>query len=1066
MSKRPRKPEDLGLRESDFSDFSGDDESNRPDTVGNETNRSDINGDDGNDEASSDSELEILEVNPVVPDKRRRSSPAGPAKRRMVGTFRLDQPTPPSSMRQQFNSETESQPTPNPAPEAIPTPAATEPGPEPEPETMPTPTITEPSPAPVTPMPSARPSSVPLETPAESAPVSTPSVPTESAPPVPSPTPSSPSPMPMPEAEPEAEPVTEPVAEFSQTADIYGFLEKYGVAVCKECLLGVPPRKIRGHLNLHSSDSEYKDRIASVVNSWDLKRSQDAIPKGPVPWIRALGMPKDGLRCTYDNACGYVCSKLSTMKKHWSHKHGFSISTQGPQTRQQRRANREREKPMRQVPIQRFFNCECKSWFEVETEQEIVTESEVRRRFREMIEEGCDIDRRIREENRVAMARITQKDANQFMEEMAFQPYLTNFNSIDLATLFEKPSGLNLSGNTLVMLERVWNAMDSLSKIAEDCLRDPGMWQICYDVMRVEESEAPSKPLIPYMEDATRKSQVKAWQEVVMFFLRTRPGRSKRWPLYDLTRRQTIARNRIVEILQDPDCESDSDPDETEEIEDAEEQGIAIVTVPENDSRQHINTAIDQTAVKVPKLERALLEFCCSLMDDKYTRREIECALRIAMAVTGASAGGGYLSSAQYTRKLSGLIKIGRTMLVLKAILVDQENPDGPGATEVLCEMVDRFMLRSRHSPMASLRHLMVKGMGQQRRETADAKLWWEDDGQTVVINGQRLGMIQFKEMVHRINRKAHEQLAKLLYRHSCHELPKIPWDDLHDNASNVTVDWNFLKDHRTESVLKKKLGQSPVRWILGNLTEQQTTELYTPGAMTQYIGQVEAFLATMLVLVHLSGGQPPRSTELLTIGHANGHGLSRGVYIMEGMVAMVTQYNKSVNRTQRAPKVFRYLPREVGELIVWYMWLVLPFESSLRVRLSQEDEKFASDTRNLFWPYVDAENKHAIWDGDKVGREVKKQFRDHTGQAIGIGYYRHIAIGIAREFLRIKDDLDAIDEADNEEVQEMQAGHTTAVGENIYGRLNSDAPGSSARMQRAFQRFSVGWHKFCSHRE
>lgn len=86
MSKRPRKPEDLGLRESDFSDFSGDDESNRPDTVGNETNRSDINGDDGNDEASSDSELEILEVNPVVPDKRRRSSPAGPPKRRAVGT--------------------------------------------------------------------------------------------------------------------------------------------------------------------------------------------------------------------------------------------------------------------------------------------------------------------------------------------------------------------------------------------------------------------------------------------------------------------------------------------------------------------------------------------------------------------------------------------------------------------------------------------------------------------------------------------------------------------------------------------------------------------------------------------------------------------------------------------------------------------------------------------------------------------------------------------------------------------------------------------------------------------
>uniref|UniRef100_A0A060SY49 ARAD1A13750p n=1 Tax=Blastobotrys adeninivorans TaxID=409370 RepID=A0A060SY49_BLAAD len=563
------------------------------------------------------------------------------------------------------------------------------------------------------------------------------------------------SPEPVPSASDPDQMELRPEDEFSQTTEIYGFLEKYGVAVCKECMLGVPPRKIRGHLNMHSSDRHYKDRIASAVNSWDLKRPQDAIPRHPVPWIRALGLPKKGFRCTYDDACGYVCSKLSTMKKHWSHKHGFSISTQGPQTRQQRRANREREKPMRQVPIQRFFNCECKSWFEVEYEEGIPSLSEERRQFAKMIEEGHELHQRMHEEY---MANLTQEDidedfretmalctfeedtdeetrlfmapedANQFMKEMTLHPLLREFKSTALASLFERPEarGLNVNRDTLAMRKRVWYGMDSLSKIAEKYLEGGGIDQkMRYEVMRVASSEKPSKPLIPYWSDFKRWSEVKAWQQVLMFFFRTHPGHSKRWPLYDLTRNQAIARNRIVEILRDPEPDPgpDSAPDETEDAEDPE---IGLIRPIPGDNSRPLMTA---GTVKVPRLERALLEFCFSLMDDKFSRREFECALRVAVSVTSTSAAG----PPECINKLSALLKIGRTMLVMKANLMAQENPDGPGAMEHLREMVDRFMLWSRHSPMVCLDRLMERGMDQLQKETTFREICWEDD-ETMVL--------------------------------------------------------------------------------------------------------------------------------------------------------------------------------------------------------------------------------------------------------------------------------------------------------------------------------------------
>lgn len=93
------------------------------------------------------------------------------------------------------------------------------------------------------------------------------------------------------------------------------------------------------------------------------------------------------------------------------------------------------------------------------------------------------------------------------------------------------------------------------------------------------------------------------------------------------------------------------------------------------------------------------------------------------------------------------------------------------------------------------------------------------------------------------------------------------------------------------------------------------------------------------MVLVHLSAGAPARATELLSIRHTNGAEArnQRGVFIDNGTVSFVTAYHKGFSASQKAKIIHRYVPREVGELVIQFLWLVQPFIEQLQAAATEE---------------------------------------------------------------------------------------------------------------------------------
>ncbi len=96
-----------------------------------------------------------------------------------------------------------------------------------------------------------------------------------------------------------------------------------------------------------------------------------------------------------------------------------------------------------------------------------------------------------------------------------------------------------------------------------------------------------------------------------------------------------------------------------------------------------------------------------------------------------------------------------------------------------------------------------------------------------------------------------------------------------------------------------------------------------------------------------MTSGQPARGTEFLSLRHRNtAAGGSRNVVIEAGLVALISQYHKGYNITNSLKVIYRYLPPQVGTLLVYYLWLVLPFWEDLQGFI-----RYTSKLTAFLWP-------------------------------------------------------------------------------------------------------------------
>jgi hypothetical protein len=278
----------------------------------------------------------------------------------------------------------------------------------------------------------------------------------------------------------------------------------------------------------------------------------------------------------------------------------------------------------------------------------------------------------------------------------------------------------------------------------------------------------------------------------------------------------------------------------------------------------------------------------------------------------------------------------------------------------------------------------------------------------------------------------------------------------------------------------------------------QEGPQPFRPETVEEYGEWVEEFRRALLVLVHMTSGMPARGTELLGIRFENTmQGGIRNIFVHDGMVFFITIYHKGYRSSDMVKLVHRYMAPIVGKLMVWYLWLVLPFWRQVQGIIQEATKHSAfvwadnvvgpkkvdddgASTQGSGAGSLDGADEdwdeeftvaNGLWTSDQMRRAMQKYSREWLGTPIGTAMWRQMAVAIRNRYLKNKgqpdikaeddgDDGEA-DDNDDEEDWSSQTVHTAQIDGMIYGRLLQQGDFGTLSQQDRHQRVSKIWHRF-----
>jgi hypothetical protein len=343
----------------------------------------------------------------------------------------------------------------------------------------------------------------------------------------------------------------------------------------------------------------------------------------------------------------------------------------------------------------------------------------------------------------------------------------------------------------------------------------------------------------------------------------------------------------------------------------------------------------------------------------------------------------------------------------------------------------------------------------------------WSEDGSSVTYKDTGFRMDALRKFIAVQVDKAQKELEGLLLLHPDEArddvVPQVLLYRLQDNHSNEKKGWNFLQDQRNAGQLQ----QGGDRWLLDRVLENdwlrdemlaispESQLQWKKKAVQTYFDKVDQFLERLLLLIHMTGGQPPRGTELIGLQHSNSaQGQHRGVFFEEGLITTVSSYHKGYNITGSTKIIHRYLPKEVSELLVYYLWLVLPFWQQLDILVYKRRDPPST----FLWP-----KQNGTWDPSRLTKVISREARLYLDTALGILTWRHLAIAISRQHLScggFKRDYGV-----DKKLADEQATHGTWIASTVYARGLQEAPGHVKARISEYRAVSREWHGFLGFR-
>lgn len=904
------------------------------------------------------------------------------------------------------------------------------------------------------------------------------------------------------------------------------------VVVCSECKHAVLPGSINTHLrddNKHRMPQEDRTRIIAQIQAIEgliterAELNRLALPLASNPPIPELQPPRtDGMQCQLQDEaqrpCRFIICNEDEIRKHCRTKHGWVNQQKG-----RPKAGKEVQVPWRSgVHCQHFFvRGPGAQYFEVQaaaSSQAMPSGDFDLEAIKKEL--GQAIEQAEEEERRQITEPEESREPNSWLRRVKWPRHLEGFDRKELRGLIA-PVDEDEPELQILCKAFDWLIQDAQYHAVEEVVGSEAL----FEVNKKEVNKETQVPFDSWMDITTVKTYAEVGRQLLRYIFRSKNIEPEKRPAYELTERQQMRIEDVWTSIEELVWWKEEQAGDSESREGEEE---------EEESDEEIEW--------MGRIQRKILRLWMALFNQPLQDNEYKSVVISGLAVLGMREDDGWLDAEDYTPKYSAVIKLARLMVVREAYerrreAIEQYENRGLSAKKagekasshyVLTRgLVHAFMTMAHDgkdpTPMQWLYRSRSYGFKIRYTTTAEGKIQWIGDD--ILYPHMRFSMTKFRSMVHGLVGEAREELfGKLMMvkmsadqEVDTKQAPPIHWDKMVDQPSETKVGWSFLDDERNQFAVCKQW------WLYERMyKEQPLREQFmdaagklTREAVAAYQRHVERFQELLWGLMHLCGGQPARAPELLGMRWKNtAYGGVRNIFIEEGLVAFVAQYHKGYRSSGNIKIIHRYLPREVGELLVYYLWLVLPFWEKLQFQMTgkpssspflwgdgqkkehrqwtgpkrkqpkpaekddvpeeREGESEGEDgNKNRQQTRLLSQRQPRTWTSERARKILKEAAKRWMGvDGLNISGYRQIAIAISRRYCREDrfeeektklDEGDGWDEdnADGDDPWDLQAGHGTHVAGMIYARELMEGDNSIISRREKFRRVSHVWHCF-----
>lgn len=522
-------------------------------------------------------------------------------------------------------------------------------------------------------------------------------------------------------------------------------------------------------------------------------------------------------------------------------------------------------------------------------------------------------------------------------------------------------------------------------------------------------------------------------------------------------------------------------PDDTEE---ATETGVTY-TAEQRRAIEDIQDSLDddESEEGLPALASELMKLCgLVIMQDLSAAKLYDSPLMHYLAVRGIDEKAeGFRGPMQYTNILAGVLWMVR-LLALELAIPSRPWPElgisGKGGLGSVRESVKAFRLahlvEGSFSPASSILTQLAKGQKDNAVHHSPANIHWSQDKQTIYFVGRPVQLPKIGPMCNALLEELREILLTLAFEE---ELPTIKLGQVVDSTAWTQqfrkANFDFTKHAANRQLnvdylfnLRRAHAATADLQMLAKVTRGSGEVSWIDSRKHWYLAVEKRFLRKLMVAMHITAGQPARGPELGSIKVFNSPCSARNIIILNGRTCILTMYDKSRKRRGNTDYILRVLPDDLSQLLAQYIVYIRPFARVL-------------DRRESEYLFADIQGP---WAGEQLSRELASETTKHLGVRLTVSAWRHVAIGIAVQWLGHAsktwekdgegDDQDELElespgGLDEEEfpagvvdhIMVRQASHGQRVAQNTYAINGAFPHRLGPQLIAAFEYASVAWH-------